>query len=458
MKHLEKMAQAICQHAPSPIRALVVKTGGYILKRKRFGGKFQKYYEWLLETPYLSRGKIEAFQMERLRIVLAEAAEHVPYYRKMFREHGFSLRNFQDLRDLKKLPILTKEVIRQQGTSLLNERLPSTHAEERFSSGTTGQKLRFFLSKELAWSIDSALLWRHYAWAGLPLLAKRATLGGRVFGGRASFWTHSPAENQLLLSTHHLSNSTASDYISQLRSFSPVFVQGHPSALGFLSQHILEGGAAIAVKAVFTTGETLEESQRTCIEAAFSCRVFESYGLGESVLAAQECDSHCGFHEASEIGVFEFEEDASTGLRWVIGTSLWNTAMPFIRYRIDDLVDSCADSSCSCGRNLPLVFRKVIGRVDDVVRATSGSIVLPVTVRKSLGALMRPFEMFQLQQTTANQFRLLTSEKISIRRRARIEVVLRSILGRDIQLDFCHDELLVTEGGKQRTVVNLCRS
>jgi phenylacetate-coenzyme A ligase PaaK-like adenylate-forming protein len=58
------------------------------------------------------RSRIEAFQDERLRALVAHAYENVPFYRQLLDRHGIRPRHIQGVADLGKLPIVTKHDLR----------------------------------------------------------------------------------------------------------------------------------------------------------------------------------------------------------------------------------------------------------------------------------------------------------------------------------------------------------
>ena len=55
-------------------------------------------------------------------------------------------------------------------------------------------------------------------------------------------------------------------------------------------------------------------------------------------------------------------------------TSLFNYAMPLIRYDVGDICVP-SDELCSCGRGLPMI-KHIEGRVDDFVKTPSGRVFL----------------------------------------------------------------------------------
>src|SRR5690606_32336915 len=98
-------------------------------------------------------------------------------------------------------------------------------------------------------------------------------IGGRVFTHKPPFWIFNKFENQLLLSAHHLNNNTVLSYLQKLESFSPIFIQGHPSAILVIAKYILDKNYNLKFipRVIFTTGETLIREDQKVIENAFKC-------------------------------------------------------------------------------------------------------------------------------------------------------------------------------------------
>jgi phenylacetate-CoA ligase len=444
------VAQRAFSASPQLLRTALVNAYGWRLARQRFRSPFAACRDWLEQTQWWSPGEIAAFQSERLERMLAHAHEHVPYYRAL---------GVADA-DLAALPLLTKETVRVRGPALVSDTAARRRPVRERSSGTTGQQLDFALPRLLAHSLNYALLYRFYGWAGVRLGDRRVTLGGRLLGARPPYWIHNRAENQLLLGVAHLNERTVDDYVARIRAFAPVFIAAHPSAAAFVAQRMRQRRQTLPVRAVFTTGETLDPAQREDIERAFACQAFESYGLAESVVAAFECEEHRGLHEAVELGITELLPH-SPRLRSVVGTSLWNDVMPFIRYRTDDLVEPADAGRCACGRGLPIRFRRVVGRDDDLLQAPDGRTLIPVAIRMVVKPHLLPFETYQVQQVDRRSYRVLLAGAggrppvLTAGRERSLQSALRDVLGGDARLRIDGVEAIETGGLKARTVINL---
>lgn len=440
---------------PYFLKVILINIYGYQLAKRRFGGNFKDYYEFFQKSQWWSIEKLKAFQFNRLQEILNIAYAKVPFYKSLFQAKGLTIDDFKNIDDLKKLPLITKEKIRANFKSFLHQDfLKFKKVIKHSTSGTTGEKFFFYLPFHLLYMLNYSLIYRFYSWGGVKLGDKRVTLGGRFFTNTAPFWVFNKAENQLLLSIHHLNETTVDLYVSKIRDFKPVFIQGHPSGIHFLAERVNRLKTSIPVKSVFTTGETLFDYQREEIQKAFKCEVFESYGLGESVFAAFECEEHNGLHEASELGIMEFVE-AEPGLYMVIGTSLWNYVMPFIRYQVEDLVEISENEKCSCGRGLPLKIKKVIGRIDDIIISAKGTIVFPVSIRMAIKPLLFESENYQLQQVGKKEYVLLFQGVLEGGRKESFVRRLTNLLGEEATLEIKEVDKIPMSSGKKRNIVNL---
>ena len=443
---------------PYPIKVLLINLYGYNLSRKRFNKTFDIYLKKVLETQWMPPEKLKELQFIQLQDLLASSYKNVAYYKKLFDEHGINVKDIQEPADLKKIPVLTKKIIKENLNHLLAVNARKNEIELSYSSGTTGEKLLFYLPKFLKYQINYAINYRFCSWAGIKPFDRRVTIGGRVFTKSRPYWVFNRAENQLLLSIHHLGYDTVDEYIETMEKFAPVFIQGHPSGIAFVAQRLKEVGKTIPVNAIFTTGESLFDDQRKIMEDGFSCRVFDSWGLGESVVSATECELHAGYHENSEYGLIEFVE---TGKGYeVVGTSLFNYAMPFIRYRIEDIVEVMPvdQQTCKCGRGLPLKIKKIIGRIDDHIIVPDGRVVFPVTIRMVIKPFLLEGENYQLVQLSDNKFVFKIASPDLRQDRSRLfNDSLIGILGHDVTVNVEKVQQIETPTGKLRNIINLTK-
>jgi phenylacetate-CoA ligase len=248
-------------------------------------------------------------------------------------------------------------------------------------------------------------------------------------------------------------------YVAEIRRRGLRFLEGYPSTLFILARHLVDAGQRLPMAAVFTSSETLHRIQREVISEAFTCRIFDFYGLAERVIFAAECGEEDGKHLAEEYGITEVvDEDGAPvpdGTRgFLVGTSLWNEAMPMLRYRTGD-VSAIRTGRCSCGRTLYRIDR-VATKAEDIVVTPDGRMISP-------SILTHPFKPFhqirksQLVQETANHLlvKVVPSSEFTVEHQERLRKRLSTRLGPEVAIEFqAVPDIPPERSGKFRWVIS----
>ena len=175
------------------------------------------------------------------------------------------------------------------------------------------------------------------------------------------------------------------------------------------------------------------------------------------VTRACECEIHNGYHLTTELGITEILENNNScpnGLGEIIGTSLRNYAMPFIRYQVGDLATPINYEKCSCGREMPRIMR-IEGRKDDVIKDSKGNSIAPVTVRWTFYDMN--LDGYQIQQVGEKDYKILVVDSINFNliRKKFIDSLVH-LLGEDSNIDIrIVDKIKRSSFGKIRTTINL---
>ena len=104
--------RGLVKQLPYPIKQGLKYAYGSLPPRIRYGKVFWETYNFLQESQWWSKERLEEYQMQQLEKLLKHAYENVPYYRRVFNERGLKPKDIQDVEDLKKLPHLTKDKFR----------------------------------------------------------------------------------------------------------------------------------------------------------------------------------------------------------------------------------------------------------------------------------------------------------------------------------------------------------
>jgi len=264
-----------------------------------------------------------------------------------------------------------------------------------------------------------------------------------------------------------ISFGNVDEYKRIFRRLKPKFLKGLPSNLyAFACIFEKKPGHGVHFMAVFSQGENLLRHQREKIERVFSTKVFDSYGHMERTVAISQCPLG-NYHVHGDYGIAEFVRPeraclegatAEGSLREVVGTSLYNFAMPLLRYRTGDYV--CLDAipkPCSCNRGFP-VIRSIIGRDADVIVPPDGRAITALYV-----ALDRtPHIRFgQIVQERRDQLLVKVAYNVEDTNLcdSRLLKNIRDFVGDAMQITILHvepDMLEREKAAKQKVIISKC--
>jgi len=417
----------------------------------------------LAKTQWLPPEELLEYQEKRLRSVITHAYQSVPYYRNTFENLGLTPSDIRSVQDLVRLPLLTKETVRDKAPALLASNSQDYRPKEYSTSGTSGEPLLFYLDKH-ANTLEFVYYWRYWGWAGYRLGDRFAELGSHFFLERPHL-SDEPYHYQFQLRRLHLNSAQVSSagvrkMVEALRKYRPHFLKGVSSTLYFFALSLKEAGVTdISFKAVFSTGEVVTQLYRKTIETALNAPLLDSYGHMERTISISQC-LEGGYHVNSDYGVLEVEDSsltnngtASTGR--AVGTSLYNLAMPLIRYDIGDEIETFAEPrSCGCGRTLPLV-KAIHGRTEDVIVTPDGRFITSLFIVPEFVQGLR-FAQFVQVSDSEMEVRVVPKQEWSDEHKKRLIEYSRRLLGPTMRL---HVHLTSQEGlirdrsGKIRAVI-----
>ena len=373
----------LIRKSPPWIKKPIKFVYGLIPYEKRLGKVFWDTYNFLQESQWWSKEKLEEYQMQQLEKLLKHSYENVRYYKKVFDERGLEPKDIQDFDDLKKLPYLTKDDVGKNLKDLIAQNIPKKDMQYVTTGGSTGIPMGFYQDKNTAGSIEWAFMLTQWKRVGFKIGDRCVVLRGNVVqsASKGKYWEHDLANKNLILSSYHMIDKTLSDYIAKIREFRPDFIQAYPSAITILARFIKEHNIKNfpGIKAILCGSENLYQWQRHLLEEVFQCRVYSWYGHTEKCCLAGECEKSNYYHIFPEYGYTELigedgnPADKENKLGEIIATAFNNYVCPFIRYRTQDFA-ILSNEKCGCGRNYKL-FKKIEGRLQDFIVANDGSLI-----------------------------------------------------------------------------------
>ena len=338
---------------------------------------FTGMYQSLIKNQWRSQEALFHDQDRKLRRMIAFCYNHVPFYRRRFKEANLTPSDIRIVKDLERLPPTTKDDLIRNKESALPYGVNVRHYV-RTTGGTTGSPLTYKISREDRF-LSGALLYRGWSGGGYSLGDKVLFLAGSSLTGAVKSTTRMRltelSRNIRIASAFKMSAKNLLKYAALMNSWKPSFLRGYPSALNefaqFIESHDLKTPEVVAI---FTTSEKLFPNVRETLQHVFQTRVFDGYGANDGGIGAYEYE--CGnMHIDTERSILEVVDENNNqiakGEGRVLATSLVNYAMPLIRYEIGDQVIA-SDELCNCGRGSPML-KEVIGRTVSILVMPDGS-------------------------------------------------------------------------------------
>jgi phenylacetate-CoA ligase len=393
----------------------------------------------LRRTQYDSPEVVQARQWERLGQVLRHAYETVPFYRRRFDECSLHPRDIRSFEDFARLPILSKQDIRQNSDALLSDRFDKNSLHRKKTSGSTGTALEVFVD-DAAHQFKRACTLRSDEWSGWRLGERVAMVWGnpdylqRGWRGRLR---NALLERRTYLDTLRISDDALERFTRALVRRPPSLLFGHAHSVYLFAAYLRQkASAAIRPRGIITSAMVLHAWQRRVIEEVFQCPVTNRYGCEEVSLIACECERHQGLHVNAEGIYVEILRDGRPVRAGEQGqvhvTDLTNRAMPLLRYQVGDLA-VLSNRRCVCGRGLPLLER-IAGRVADYVVTPAGELISGISLTENLALKVPGVAQFQIVQESRHQFvfRLVRGPGFGEASLSRLQELVQATFGPDV--------------------------
>ncbi len=419
-------------------------------------------------TQWLPPEELRVYQEQRLAVIINQAYNHVPYYRHLFENLGLSPKDILSIDDLKKLPLLSKDTVRNGGADFIAENAARYHPVVYKTSGTSGTPMELYLDKH-ANILEFVYYLRHWSWAGFKLGDRFAELGSFFFLHRnhlseaISSWQ--PHLRRLMLNSGQIAVSRVKEMAAAIRKHRPKFLKGMASPVYFLAYCFKEAGVTdLSFKAIFSTGEVLTPQYRAMAESIFNCPVLDSYGNMEGTTAISQC-LEGGYHINSDYGVLEFDHvnssgDGNTILGRAVGTSLYNLAMPFIRYDMGDDIELFAEpKSCPCGRTLPLI-KAIHGRSEDTIVTPDGRFITAMFILPEFVEGIR-FVQFIQESPTLLHINVVPDKAWNDEQKDKLAYYVTKLVGTDMNVlihRIMPDKILTESSDKIRSVISYVKT
>ena len=351
---------------------------------------------------------------------IVKYAYTVPLYHDKYKKKGVHPEDITGIQDIKKLPIISKEDIKNYyPDGIISSRTSKEKLIEISTSGTTGKSLSLYGDTYdailwLFWYIrilrEYGINWRKHKMTIIGVFAPHTIGTGYIKKGLILHLKNDFLFNNIQwLNT----NDEPKTIIKEVNRFKPEFIGGYVGMLGHLALLKEQGlGEDINPRCIATIGSVLTDPLRKLLEETFDALVFEVYGATESGTIAYQC-KYGHYHVMSDLVHLEFLKDGepvdSKEPGGLILTKLYGHGTPIIRYdAVNDIISPLYEK-CDCGVSGSLIDR-IYGRDDLSLYFSGGRAMLPSSISEIHGRILYGLKTNKIKETRIIQHSLTKIE------------------------------------------------
>ena len=344
---------------------------------------------WNEKIESMPRDELEELQLKKLQATIKRAFNKIPYYNKRYTEAKVYPEDINTLKDIEKLPFLTKDDLRESYPYGLFAVDIKDIKEIHSSSGTTGKPVvSGYTEKDLdTWGETIARGLTMMGFDETDIIQNTHGYGLFTGGFGVHYGTHKIGATIIPISTGQTRRQI--EIMNDFKTTGLIFTPSYGIHLGEVA---LEDGInpkKLGIKAIGFGAEMWTEEIRNKVEDIFGCKAYNIYGLTELTGpgVGVECSAQKGLHIAEDIYYPEIidpntlETLGPNQKGELVLTNLEREGMPIIRFRTKDLTQITYDK-CKCGRTHGRISR-ITGRSDDMIKV-KGVAIFPSQIEKAL--------------------------------------------------------------------------
>ncbi len=322
----------------------------------------------------MPRNKIKELQLKNLKKTVKQVYENVPFYQKKFRELNIRPEDIKTLDDIRKLPLTTKNDLRDNAPFGMMATSLDKCIELHASSGTTGTPVTVCYTPNDI-EVWSEVMARCLSMSGLT---KKDVFQNPIpygtFTGAFGFHYGAQKVGALVIPS---GMGQSERQIKLMEYYGTTFISGVASYAMRLSQVALDMGIdtkKLKVRNGLFGAEMFTPGLKKRIMDIWDMDVHDIYGLTEMCGpgVSTDCDQHDGLHLWEDHFLIEIldpvtlepvgpEEEGE-----VVLTTLTKEGMPLLRYRTRDIAKLYDQKVCECGRT-HVKHTPIKGRSDDMI-------------------------------------------------------------------------------------------
>jgi phenylacetate-CoA ligase len=345
------------------------------------------------------------------------------------------------------LPVMEKADYQRDLQSVISDGLRKDDLYVANTSGSSGHPF-YFAKDKYAHARTWALIKQRYGWHGVLFTSKQARFYGIPLEP-LRYWKEKAKDavmNRSRFPVFDLSDGVLKTFHTRFVNSAFEYIYGYTSSLCLFARYLVQnnivlGRDAPKLRLCIVTSEVCTDEDRNLLKQAFGVPVVNEYGASEIGLIAFEnpAEEWVTSEESLFLEVVgENGQPVKPGMPGdLLVTDLFNRAMPFIRYRVGDVVTMAPPNNSSADVRAKLL--RLEGRTNDVIVLPSGRRSAGLTfyyITRSILESSGCLKEFIVRQTALDEFTfdVVSDRDISPEERASIEKTLEAYLEPGLRL------------------------
>jgi len=292
-----------------------------------------KYYEELSANLNLSRIEIVKIQNKNIKKLINHAYYNTQYYKEVMGLLNIHPDDINNREDLNKLPILTKQIIKDNIDKIISNDKFSKNLKKVTSGGSSGEQAVFYISNfynqmsKASWLRNNSMIgWMPidktvWIW-GSPI--EHAQIKDSLLARLGIY-----INRRIIFNAYKYSKDDFPKWYDKILNYKPKILFGYSSIIVEFSEFLIDNNLKLpSVKMVVSTTEKL--TKRKVIERAFNCDVHDQYGCREVMSIGIEL-SKKKMVFTDDVVVLNTNKEHEFFL-----TPLFSYGFPLINYKVGD--------------------------------------------------------------------------------------------------------------------------
>lgn len=318
-----------------------------------FGRAYREY------RTYLAQHRASFDSTQSLLALANDALAHVRFYRARYA--GLELRS---LDDFAKLGTITRDDVANDPDAFVRDGIDRSDYETCSTGGTSGKPLNFLAPKN-RYVVELATMHSLWSTAGYRGDVRAVIRNHRLPVGQ--LYIANPITREVIFDGFRLDDEQLERVVSTIRDLGIRFVHCYPSTAFELASFMKRRGVDARGLVFLSGSETIHPYQRQLIQEELGARFYNWYGHSEKLVLCGYCAGNDQYHVEPTYGFCELLDDNGTRITKIgdvgeiVGSTLHNKGMPFLRYRTGDFARFAGTYCKSCDRHV-LLLEAIRGR------------------------------------------------------------------------------------------------